>query len=204
MKRQLSSEEIAELAGRGVRIDATAWVPPVTGKHAFGFYLAHVKHSALDSLAGDDRVVRIDSLAGRREPHNDESNDMTEVRRLHSGHTGTNLTGTGVRIAIADSGLDLFSPRHPHARRSLRCVRRIRHRRVEHGRRRSRFRSRHARRGHRPRPWNGIRWSLHRRSTRCRPLLLQDWQRRRRVHDRRGHSRGAPACLGSRLRHLFD
>ena len=113
VRQRLSADEVRALSKKGVRIEQNAWVPPVEGKHRFGFYLARIEYSALDAIASDPKVVRIASLGGALKPHNDLSDDMTEVTLLHQGYTGSARTGAGVKIAIADSGLDLSHPDIP-------------------------------------------------------------------------------------------
>ncbi|MEM7231444.1 MAG: S8 family serine peptidase, partial [Planctomycetota bacterium] len=113
VSERLTASELRSFRSKGIRIEASSWVPPVSGQHPYGFYLAQVDYSALSVVAKEQKVVRVASLGGVLRPHNDLANAMTEVPRLHSGLSGTARRGAGVKIAIADSGLDLSHPDIP-------------------------------------------------------------------------------------------
>lgn len=104
---QLSASQKAELAKMGVIIHDT-YVPPVGKKFPFGYHMATVPYAALDALIENATLVRLDTVEISAKPHNDLANDMTQVTGIHAG-TGlpSAYDGTGVKVAVADSGFDL-------------------------------------------------------------------------------------------------
>ncbi len=102
----LTRAEIAELDRQGVRVHDT-FVPPVPGKHPFGFYLATVAYDALAFIEADGRFTRLDSTEFTAQMNNDQAALMTQVDEVRAGVGVTAATGAGVKIAIADAGLDL-------------------------------------------------------------------------------------------------
>jgi subtilisin family serine protease len=107
VERPLSPQERAELFGKGVDVHET-YIPPVPGKHPHGFHLATVRYDRLDAVSNDARLVRLESAELRSEPHNDQAVSWTQAKLVHEGTTlPQGYDGTGVKIAVADSGLDL-------------------------------------------------------------------------------------------------
>ncbi len=104
--RPLTDSEITKLADDGIMIHDT-YVPPVPGRHPQGFYLATVPYDRLDAVAADARCLRLVSAELPAEPANDRAATLTRVDRLYAGQLGLRRTGAGVRIAIADDGLDV-------------------------------------------------------------------------------------------------
>ena len=106
VKQRLSRNEIARLRQQGVAVHET-YVPPVPGKHESGFHLATVAYSSLDLIHRDGRFVRLESTESASKPLNDLATQQTNVDMVHAGIGVDARTGLGVKIAIADSGLDL-------------------------------------------------------------------------------------------------
>ena len=106
VERVLTPVEKGELAAAGVTVH-DVYVPPVPGKHPHGFYLATVPYMSLPAVAADTRVVYLESLEFQAEPHNDAAGVFTSVDDVHAGNGVVARTGAGVKIAIADSGIDL-------------------------------------------------------------------------------------------------
>ena len=106
VERRLRPGEIAQLGRRGVVVHGT-YVPPVAGKHEKGFHLATVAYASLNRIREDSRFVRLESTELVNKPLNDLAAQQTKVDRVHAADGVVARTGLGVRIAIADSGLDL-------------------------------------------------------------------------------------------------
>ena len=98
---------------RGVEINPDVWIPPVPGRHAYGFHLARVPYTLLPALARDPRVVRIASTELARRPRNDLARAAIHADAVQAGVPVGPYDGTGVSICIADSGLDLTHPDIP-------------------------------------------------------------------------------------------
>ena len=100
----LSAEEVEDLAAKGIFVQPT-YVPAVPGKHPFGFHLATVRYDALDAVMANARIQRLSSTELTNQPHNDVAADMIRADAVHNGTPG--YDGTGVKVCVADSGLDL-------------------------------------------------------------------------------------------------
>ncbi len=104
----LLEEEIAQLADKGIEVSST-YIPPVNGKHPYGFYLAAVSYDSLETIERDSRFKRLDSVERKAHLCNDISAQLTFVEDVRL--SGAN--GAGVNIAIIDTGLDLSHPDIP-------------------------------------------------------------------------------------------
>ena len=107
VRARLTADEIAEFADGGVTIAPWAWVAPVAGRHPHGYYLARVRYDSLDGLERDPRVMRIESTEFLLRWHNDLATDRVGVPRVRDDGNASGATGVGVKLAIADTGLDL-------------------------------------------------------------------------------------------------
>ena len=113
VKKQLTDEEIQELAASGIMVHPTIWVPPLPGRHPHGFHMATVPYVALDRLDRNDRFVKVMSAERRHKPLNDLGTLMIKVDHVQSGAVGPSRDGTGVNVAVADSGIDVTHPDLP-------------------------------------------------------------------------------------------
>ncbi len=102
----LTRSEIADLAREGIQVHET-FVPPVPGRHPQGFYLVTVAYEALSFIESDARFTRLDSTEFTAQMNNNEAALMTHVDQVRSGVGVVSATGVGVKMAIADAGLDL-------------------------------------------------------------------------------------------------
>jgi subtilisin family serine protease len=107
VREPLSAAEVEELSPKGIEVNTWAYVPPVEGLHPHGFYLANVRYTSLELIESDERFVRLESAEHRLSRCNDLAAEMVLARAVHEGIGVTARTGVGVKIAIADSGLDL-------------------------------------------------------------------------------------------------
>jgi subtilisin family serine protease len=107
VRRRLTAAEIAALAEQGISASSWAWVPPVPGRHPFGFHLARVRYSSLELIERDERFTRLESVELEGEWLNDLAGAMIRTPAVHRGDGVPRRSGAGIRIAIADTGLDL-------------------------------------------------------------------------------------------------
>jgi subtilisin family serine protease len=107
----LSQGEIKAYAAQGILIDTNNWVPPIPGRHPYGYYLAEVPLTRLGELATDARVTRLDTTEIRLEILDDAARTATQVEAVHAGAEFiSSRTGAGIKVAIADNPLDRFHP----------------------------------------------------------------------------------------------
>ncbi len=111
--RKISENERAGYLKRGLEIIPELYVPPVPNHHEHGFYLAYLDYTALPTLRNDSNIVRLSSASNLSEPLNDLSRAMLNVDIVHTGTNVGPYDGTGVKVAIADSGFDLNHPDFP-------------------------------------------------------------------------------------------
>ncbi|MCH8967979.1 MAG: S8 family serine peptidase [Planctomycetes bacterium] len=104
--RKLTDGEIADLATKGISVNRSVWIPPVPGSHPFGYYLATVRYDSLQHVQNDPRMLRLMSVESLTHPLTDVAGVMTNVDDVHDGVGFTARDGTGINLAIADSGLD--------------------------------------------------------------------------------------------------
>jgi subtilisin family serine protease len=112
VKNRLTDTEITALQVEGIHVHAT-WVPPVAGKHPYGFHLATIEYRCTSFLEQDDRFVLVESTEYQHQALNDLGAIRTNVDDVHAGNGVTAATGAGVIIAVADSGIDLNHPDFP-------------------------------------------------------------------------------------------
>ncbi|RMD63590.1 MAG: hypothetical protein D6824_05115, partial [Planctomycetota bacterium] len=111
--QQLDANSLGLLQAAGAEIDANLYVPPVPGKHPLGFYLATIPYAAVDAVAAQPFVRRICSVEGALTPLTDVTAQLIGADLVHAGMGVAPLDGSGVKLAIADSGLDLTHPDIP-------------------------------------------------------------------------------------------
>ncbi|MEM7163825.1 MAG: S8 family serine peptidase [Planctomycetota bacterium] len=107
MTRPLLGPEWLAMTTAGVQLHPTGWVPPVVGKHPFGFYLATVSYSRLNYLEAHPLVVSVVSAEQWSAPLNFEARKMMRAWDVSLGIETLPRDGTGVKVAVADSGIDL-------------------------------------------------------------------------------------------------
>jgi subtilisin family serine protease len=103
-----TANQAKELGGLGVKIYPDSWIPPV-GDFPTGFVLADIPIENIDSLATRNYVHRIDSAEQLSEPQNDLARAAMNVASIwESGYYGS-----GVTVAVLDSGIDSSNPDFP-------------------------------------------------------------------------------------------
>ncbi len=114
VRDRLSPQAVAEWTALGVFVNPDVWVPPVPSHgHAYGFQQMIVPYHVLAAVARRPEVVRILSLETPLRPKNDLGRASLHVDDVHNGQGVTATTGVGVKVCIADSGLDLTHPDMP-------------------------------------------------------------------------------------------
>jgi len=107
VSERLSAAAAATFALRGLTIDPDGFVPPVPGQHPLGYHLALLSDASDGDVVDDPRIVRLESLELRKAPTNDLARPLIAATGLEIGPGFGVLDGTGVRLAVADTGLDL-------------------------------------------------------------------------------------------------
>ena len=96
-----SGDRLAALGDLGVRCYWETWTPPLKG-HPLGFVVATLPVASFVNTLGLDFVARMGTAETRRVPRNNLA--ARSIRADSAWSQG--WTGTGVKVAILDSGLD--------------------------------------------------------------------------------------------------
>ncbi len=105
LTQEPSQTQVAEFEDMGITMYRDSWIPPV-GDHPAGFVLADIPIDQLENLALKDYVVRLDTAERVLEIQNDLATQKTNSDDVWS----LDYDGTGVTIAVLDSGLDVTYP----------------------------------------------------------------------------------------------
>ena len=100
--------QINELKAMGIIPYPESWIPPVD-EYPTGFIVADMPIDKLSELAGKDYVARLDTAEQRLKPHN----DLAAIKINADDAWNSGYNGTGVKIAVLDSGLDTAHPDIP-------------------------------------------------------------------------------------------
>jgi len=101
LTQEPTPSQIDGLEAMGITPYPDSWIPPVGG-HPTGFIVADMPVDKLDELAGKDYVARLDTAERVLEPQNDLATQKINADDVW----GLGYDGTGVTIAVLDSGLD--------------------------------------------------------------------------------------------------
>jgi subtilisin family serine protease len=113
LSQEPSQSQLDELRTMGITPHPDSWIPPV-GAHPTGFILADMPIDRLANLASKGYVARLDSAEQVHEPQNDLAAAKTNADDVWTA----GYDGTGVTIAVLDSGFQIGSgtghaARHP-------------------------------------------------------------------------------------------
>jgi len=97
-----NESQIEELESTGLTLYLDSWIPPV-GSHPEGFIIADMPIDKLAEVASKDYVVRLDSAERLAQPQNDLAAITTNADDVWD----LGYDGTGIKIAVLDSGLDV-------------------------------------------------------------------------------------------------
>lgn len=103
-----SADQVRRLEALGATVYEESWIPPLAN-HPTGFLIVDLPTSRVLDAAAEASVARITSAEEGRGPATDRATaDIGCVIQWQGGHEGS-----GVRLAILDSGLDLGHPDIP-------------------------------------------------------------------------------------------
>ncbi len=98
-------------ASRGVMVNPDLWIPPLPAhRHVYGFHIARVPYDMLAELAADSSVARVATLEVGYQLNNDIGAAEVHATDVFNGTGVPQFDGTGVKVCIADSGLDVAHP----------------------------------------------------------------------------------------------
>ncbi|GBF35360.1 secreted peptidase [Desulfocucumis palustris] len=100
--KEPTSRQLEDLSSMGIKVYPDSWLsPPGSGE---GFLLASSPVDKLPLLAGKDYVVRLTSAEKKLKPYNDLAAQKIGADIVRES---LNYDGSGVKVAVLDSGLDL-------------------------------------------------------------------------------------------------
>jgi subtilisin family serine protease len=103
-----TTKQVNELGALGVEVYPDSWIPPI-GDFPTGFVLADIPIENIDSVAARNYIHRIDSAEQLSEPQNDQARSVLDVASAWS----SGFNGSGVTVAVLDSGIDTSNPDFP-------------------------------------------------------------------------------------------
>lgn len=101
-----AEHQLQELEGQGIRLYRESWIPPLPS-HPLGYMIARITDKELLSLLSNELVVKVDNAERMNMPVNNSG--AKSIKADQVWHNG--WTGSGVRLAIIDTGLDT-EPEH--------------------------------------------------------------------------------------------
>lgn len=102
VKRKLSTSRLSSLKKLGVMVYEDSWIPPVEN-HPIGYVMARMPVSRLYDLAVKTYVVKLETAEQVFLPKNDKAAKSINADDVWND---AGYDGSGVRIAVLDSGLD--------------------------------------------------------------------------------------------------
>ena len=108
LAQEPTAQQIAELEAMGITPYPDSWIPPVD-EHPTGFIAADMPIDKLDELESKDYVAQLDTAEQMLEPQN----DLAAISINADDAWNSGYDGTGVRVAVLDSGLDTTHPDIP-------------------------------------------------------------------------------------------
>lgn len=106
--QQPTDTQLKELTAQGVTAYPDSWMPPV-GSFKTGFILADMPVDKLGALDAKSYITQIDTAEETSFPQNDAARTAMDVGSVWTGGN----TGTGVTVAVLDSGIDTSNPDFP-------------------------------------------------------------------------------------------
>ena len=94
-------DQVSILEKSGIQLYSETWIPPLQN-HPYGFMIAKVPIDNFNSLLSKDFVIKVGSAETLFEPNNNLGTTAINANLVWSA----GWTGTGVKVAILDSGLD--------------------------------------------------------------------------------------------------
>lgn len=108
LKKPPDSGQLAELQTMGITPYPDSWIPPV-GVHPNGFLLAKTPVNKVTSLAEKTYALKLDTAERLFKP----ANDLAALKMHADSLWSSNYNGSGIKVAVLDSGIDLGHPDLP-------------------------------------------------------------------------------------------
>ncbi|HHT9112577.1 MAG: S8 family serine peptidase [Planctomycetes bacterium] len=102
LKRKLSPSRVASLKEIGVIVHEDSWIPPVKN-HPTGYIIASIPIDRLYDVARKSFIIKLETAEQMLLPKNDEAAKSIYANNVWEDY---GYSGTGVRVAVLDSGLD--------------------------------------------------------------------------------------------------
>jgi subtilisin family serine protease len=102
-KEKPSKNQIDELENFGVECFINSWTPPLSN-HPLGFIVAKMPTDKLVNLLSIESVQKLSTLEHQHYPENNSATFQIGANSVWA----QGYTGTGVKVAVLDSGLDSF------------------------------------------------------------------------------------------------
>ena len=96
-----SFDKINQLESKGIQTFPQTWIPPLNN-HPYGFMLVKVPIEEINNLLRYDFIIKVQSAENSFETNNNQA--TTSIKANLVWNMG--YTGTGVKVAVLDSGLD--------------------------------------------------------------------------------------------------
>jgi subtilisin family serine protease len=96
-----SFDKINQLESTGIHTFPQTWIPPLNN-HPYGFMLVKVPIEEINNLLRYDFIIKVQSAENSFETNNNQA--TTSIKANLVWNMG--YTGTGVKVAVLDSGLD--------------------------------------------------------------------------------------------------
>ena len=96
-----SVDKMLNFENAGAELFPESWIPPLEN-HPYGFMIAKVPVDKVNALLSENFVIKVGSAETMLEPNNNQA--TTSIKADLVWNAG--FTGTGVKIAVLDSGLD--------------------------------------------------------------------------------------------------
>lgn len=103
-----SPTQTSELQEMGLLLFPDSWIPPA-GAGPTGFMYAEMPVTGITELARKEYITFLQSAEAKSRPRNDQAAVAMDVNPVWS----SGIYGSGVRVAVLDSGLDLTHPDVP-------------------------------------------------------------------------------------------
>ncbi|MCS7054030.1 MAG: S8 family serine peptidase, partial [Ignavibacterium sp.] len=102
-KEKPSNNQILEIENLGIECYLNSWTPPLNN-HPFGFIVAKLPTYKFINLLTIESVQKLSTLEHQHYPDNNYATNQIGANSVW----GQGFTGTGVKVAVLDSGLDSF------------------------------------------------------------------------------------------------
>lgn len=113
VQKRMTPDQLREWSSWGIALDDDLFIPPLPGKHPHGFHVAVIPYELIEKVAATDGVIRLRTLELPMEPHNDVGRTAVNLDPVQAGVFGVPSLGSGISLAIADTGMNVGHPDLP-------------------------------------------------------------------------------------------